>query len=763
MTDFLLQYAVGNVLLSLPLALAAYAVHRSGRLPAVSHLLWVLVLVKLITPPFVTLPVVPIPSVGSVTVASTPMPEPEAPPPAGRAPASAAGASITADQKRLHPEPIASTSASWTTTGRVGVVAMWLLGGVFVLVRSLTPVIRFNRLLHGAGRQPATDVQQLVSETAARLGLRSPPAISTVAAQISPLVWWIGGRPRIVIPQTIANQMDRNELRLILAHELAHIKRRDYLVRWLEWLACVCFWWNPLVWWARRNLRLNEEICSDAMVLRTLKTDPRGYASSLLNVVEFLASPAIRPPAVACAMSRGGSLERRLAMIISRKIEAKTPRWLAVGVMALALGLIPLGVAYGQDFDAVGKRLRAAVAEGEITASQAEAMMRALRATAARERASDRIREIEGAARAERISREEAARMLDEVRRAMEEAEPDRRHGGDPREVLADHIREVEGEPAHLSREEAARLIEETRRAMQETARGQDPGEPLEAFVHRIREIEAAVLAGRISPEKAARAIEETRRAVEQAARGRDPVDPGEPFRQRITEIEAAVKSGHISREEGARALEQAHRALELATRAQDPTDPRTPFLHRIRLIEAAVDAGHYTPEEGARFIDQTRQAMEEAIRAGEQREPHEPFVRRIREIDEAAKAGHISREEAVRAIDEVRRAMEEAADSRDRRDPRAFIHRIREIEAAVDAGHISREEGARLIDETRLAIEELEAEADARGDRELDARRQRYEEIEARIKRAVESGDMSREEAERALAEVRRELFDRN
>ena len=68
-------------------------------------------------------------------------------------------------------------------------------------------------------------------------------------------------------------------------------------------------------------------------------------------------------------------------MIVSINTVATVPRWLSGGVLALAIGLLPLGIAYGQDFDAVERRFGSAVSEGEINLSQAQAMMRALRAT----------------------------------------------------------------------------------------------------------------------------------------------------------------------------------------------------------------------------------------------------------------------------------------------------------------------------------------------------------------------------------------------
>ncbi|MHC4809212.1 MAG: M56 family metallopeptidase [Planctomycetota bacterium] len=387
MTDFLLQFVVGNVLVAAPLALVAHLVQRSQRVPTIAHVLWLLVLVKLVTPPLLTLPVVPIPTTTEPASTSTAAP---------LLSVAITNAESMPEVPNEHASVVENTTmaatavpeSDWIRGLTTGLLVVWFVGALFVLVRSLVPIVRFHRLMRSACRSASPRVHRIANETVSRLGMRACPAIETIPAQVAPLVWCFGGRVRVVLPEALAVEMYERELQMVLAHELAHVKRHDYLVRWIEWLACAAFWWNPIAWWARRNLRLNEEMCCDAMVLDALSPDPRGYAGALLNVVEFLASSAIRPPAMACAMNGGGTLERRLGMIISQRTR-ETPTWLTAGVVALSMGLLPLGVAYAQDFDAVGKRLRQAVAEGEPTGEHARAMMETLRRSATNEDAGE--------------------------------------------------------------------------------------------------------------------------------------------------------------------------------------------------------------------------------------------------------------------------------------------------------------------------------------------------------------------------------------
>ena len=209
---------------------------------------------------------------------------------------------------------------------------------------------------------------------ARRLGLNRIPTICTTSAHLSPMIWWAGSKVRVVIPTKLFDQMDAQQSQWILAHELEHIRRRDYLVRWIEWFACVCFWWNPVVWWAQRNLRAAEEICCDDLVLSCLKPKAHAYAEALLTAVEFLARPALRLPAMASEINSGGFLERRFRMIIARNPSRLNSRGLQACILLCAIVVLPFGMVWAQDYEAIGHRLNNAVEKGEITRAQAGAI-----------------------------------------------------------------------------------------------------------------------------------------------------------------------------------------------------------------------------------------------------------------------------------------------------------------------------------------------------------------------------------------------------
>jgi beta-lactamase regulating signal transducer with metallopeptidase domain len=362
MTNFLLQMGLSNACFALVLALVAMAAGAKARCPHLAHMLWLLVFVKLVTPPLVTIPVGVFP------------PQPDH---AGAGVLGGEGQSVIAETIP-GAAPLSSMVSLWNRTEPC-LATLWLLGSVVVLVWSMARVCRFGRLLAAESDVPPPELQEEAEKMARRLGLATTPTICTTSAHLSPMVWWTGGLVRIVIPRALLDRMDAQDWRWILAHELAHVRRHDYLVRWVEWLAYVCFWWNPVVWWAQRNLRAVEEICCDDLVISTLHPRPRSYADSLLSAVEFLARPAVRAPAMASEVNSGGSLERRFRMIVSGKSNQTSSRWLRMCVLACALAVLPLGMVSAQNYDAVAKRLKESVKQGEITPQQADAMLAALK------------------------------------------------------------------------------------------------------------------------------------------------------------------------------------------------------------------------------------------------------------------------------------------------------------------------------------------------------------------------------------------------
>ena len=329
MTDFLLQIAATKLALSVALAGLVWLALRRVTRPAVAHTLWLLVLGAMLIPAVVPLRVLPEQAGVEAVLAPEGMPR--------------AVHRTGMGGHEMRPQ-------QWVRGNAESLVVLaWLLGSAGFFGWTLVRTVRFQRELTRAAR-PAPRLRRRAAEIGGNLGLRRVPRIYTTDARLRPMVWWTGGRVRILIPSVFLAELDKTELCALLAHELAHVRRRDHLVRVVEWLACSAWWWNPIVWWARRELRSVEESSCDILAVSAMEATRGRYARSLLRAVEVLsAAPVQRTPALASAADIGRDserLEKRLRAVLGTAPDSAAPRWLRVaGRVALACGLC-IGLVY---------------------------------------------------------------------------------------------------------------------------------------------------------------------------------------------------------------------------------------------------------------------------------------------------------------------------------------------------------------------------------------------------------------------------------
>jgi uncharacterized protein (TIGR03067 family) len=395
----LFEIGLNNALMAAVLALVAAAVAARKPRPALVHGLWLLVFLKLLTPPLVTLPV---PSLWDQLErhlpASTSGPEghgqtlgddgtgwveggpesghqnsPWADLPTGNgagteedagAPSgSGAPAAAEFDDGRSPIAPSAEDrgltsafasgtsqpSSRWSDFWRgvpvYGVLgAVWLVGSLLWFGVSAVLAWRVCRLLAFARPAPQK-LQEEVRRLARRLKLTRCPDLHVVSGHIAPMVWPIGRRPRILLPKGLLDQLSPQEQSAVLAHELAHVRRRDHWVRLLEFVATGLYWWHPVIWWARAQLRRAEEECCDAWVTSTWPELVQTYAAALLDTIDFLSRPPGRRPILSPVGSGTGTvrlLKRRLTMIYHRTAPTRLGRGARIALAVTAALLLPL-------------------------------------------------------------------------------------------------------------------------------------------------------------------------------------------------------------------------------------------------------------------------------------------------------------------------------------------------------------------------------------------------------------------------------------
>ncbi len=218
-----------------------------------------------------------------------------------------------AEAQVLQPAAI-DVASIWTAAKRcvqpwlAEIVLVWLAG---VLAAAFRPLFgwRMVRRLRTVGVLPVGGaVQDALERTAKRLKLGRAVEVLQSALVKTPMV--VGYfRPAILLPLCVVTGLPAAQLELILAHELAHIRRHDYLVNLLQTLVETLFFYHPAVWWLSRQIRNERENCCDDVAMAAVG-NRADYGRALLAIEELRAAS----PTLSLA-ARGGSFLARIRRI----------------------------------------------------------------------------------------------------------------------------------------------------------------------------------------------------------------------------------------------------------------------------------------------------------------------------------------------------------------------------------------------------------------------------------------------------------------
>lgn len=218
--------------------------------------------------------------------------------------AAVAQATLALPQPGIIQNSVVSTSgeASWATAIDASLpwlVAAWALAVLLLAGSVARSHLALRRLVTAGVALP--ELAQPVLELAQQFGVRRGIAVVSSACAKVPFV--IGHfAPVIVLPLTIATGMPWPQLRLILAHEIAHLRRADYLINWLQIALEVLLFFHPVVRWVSADLRRVREDCCDDLVIQ-IAGGRADYARALLSLEEFRQeAPRLAPSAAAGAL-----------------------------------------------------------------------------------------------------------------------------------------------------------------------------------------------------------------------------------------------------------------------------------------------------------------------------------------------------------------------------------------------------------------------------------------------------------------------------
>jgi uncharacterized protein (TIGR03435 family) len=211
-------------------------------------------------------------------------------------------------------------------------LATWLIGCAAVLLAWWVRWRRVQGMMLAA--EPLRDGREV--ETLRRLRA-SIPVVSS-KAPLEPGVFGIW-RPILFWPARVSEHLSDSQLEAVLAHEIAHVRRRDNLTAAIHMLVEALFWFHPLVWWIGARLVAERENACDEAVLR-LQAQPRAYAEGILKVCEY----CLQTPMLFISGVSGADLKKRIQAIVAHRAarDLGTPRKLLLATAGIAAIAAPI-------------------------------------------------------------------------------------------------------------------------------------------------------------------------------------------------------------------------------------------------------------------------------------------------------------------------------------------------------------------------------------------------------------------------------------
>ncbi|MGD9721847.1 MAG: M56 family metallopeptidase [Pirellulales bacterium] len=314
-------------------AIAVVAALLRGASPAVRYWLWQIATIKLLLMPLWTTSLaLPAGLVGAWSLSAN----------AGL-PAQAAPAAVAMDDQQMTGGParpgdagvaagpnLAATKPPATPlraefAARLSWSSWLLLAWAAIVALQIARLIGQQRRLAALLRDcrpAAPETMRLAGDAAGTLGLRNCPAIAVTRERCSPFA---GGlvRPVIVLPESLLTELSRDELRQVLLHELAHVKRRDLAWGWTAQAARVFYFFHPAVHWVAWRLRLERELACDHVAMAGAGRSPAQYAETLVHIVSRISQPATSPAALALT----GGERSGAALSLQSSANQTTPLW----------------------------------------------------------------------------------------------------------------------------------------------------------------------------------------------------------------------------------------------------------------------------------------------------------------------------------------------------------------------------------------------------------------------------------------------------
>ena len=321
------------------------------RAPAAArHLVWALGLGGLLRLPVAAAVLPPLPGWWTLSLAPAAAADPQPSTPMGSAITTSSVSAVSAVSSVSSASSVPSVPSVPSASSVVSVPSVlsvpsvfqvWAIGAALLLVSLGVALWRIARLRRRAWRETGPAWQALVAQVSAEVGLRRDVTLLRIAGPAMPMTWG-ARRPVVLLPQE-ADQWPDARRRDVLRHELAHVRRGDWLTQLLARVVCALYWFHPLAWVAAHALRVERERACDDQVLRAGAL-PSAYAAHLLEIASGFRA---RASVAGVAMARPSHLATRLLDVLDprRRRNVVTSRQAGVASAVAVALVLPLAAA----------------------------------------------------------------------------------------------------------------------------------------------------------------------------------------------------------------------------------------------------------------------------------------------------------------------------------------------------------------------------------------------------------------------------------
>ncbi len=286
------------------------------------------------------------------------------------------------------------------------IVILWALGVALMAARTAVGWYGARQLVRCGVEAVDAPVRQLAERLRLEMGVRrAVTVLRSTRVAVPTVVGWLD--PVVLLPVSVLARLPREQLTLVLAHELAHVRRNDYLVNLLQLVVETLFFYHPAIGWLGRRVREDREHCCDDEVVAAFG-ERVAYARALASLEQ------LRAPASPALAATGGDLYHRVDRIVHCEPPRRSSGFAQVALVAALAVAAGVGVKQGAELGADLERVRLTATPATVIEPLPDALAGALGQGALRherrqaEREQRRRRAL--AAEAERVARDRAAR-----------------------------------------------------------------------------------------------------------------------------------------------------------------------------------------------------------------------------------------------------------------------------------------------------------------------------------------------------------------